>query len=42
MVLHHFGETAYKELDIAEAMNCNTPIMVENIDFGGHWRVIIG
>ena len=111
MVLNHFGETAYKELEIAEVMNCNkdlnysnkqnpgladeqgeygtstsgmvhffeeigwdvksslteadeagytfydpegfknfvlenlknnTPIMVENIDFGGHWRVIIG
>ncbi len=110
-VLHHFGETNYQELEIAEMMNThkdlnysnkqtpgiadeqgeygtstsgmvhffeeigwdvtsslteadetgytfqalkdfkdfilenlknNTPIMVENIDFGGHWRVIIG
>nr|WP_307990751.1 C39 family peptidase [uncultured Niameybacter sp.] len=25
-----------------EMLKNNTPIMVENIDFGGHWRVIIG
>lgn len=110
-VLHHFGETNYEELEIADIMGChkdrnysnkqnpgvadeqgeygtstsgmvhffeeigwdvtsslteadeagytfydpedfknfvlenlknNTPIMVENIDFGGHWRAIIG
>ncbi len=27
---------------ILENLKNNTPIMVENIDFGGHWRVIIG
>ena len=111
MVLNHFGETSYDELEIADVMNCNkdlnysnkenpgladeqgefgtstsgmvhffeeigwdvksslteadetgytfetpeqfrdfvlatlndnAPIMVENIDFGGHWRAIIG
>jgi hypothetical protein len=31
----------FKEFVIANLKN-NTPIMVENIDWGGHWRVIIG
>ncbi|WP_199884040.1 C39 family peptidase [Anaerosinus massiliensis] len=31
----------FKEFVIANLKN-NTPILVENIDWGGHWRVIIG
>lgn len=31
----------FKEFVIKNLKN-NTPIMVENIDWGGHWRVIIG
>lgn len=27
---------------VIEKLKAETPIMVENIDFGGHWRVIIG
>lgn len=32
---------AFREY-IIKKLNENTPIMVENIDFGGHWRAIIG
>ncbi len=31
----------FKEFVIANLKN-NTPVLVENIDWGGHWRVIIG
>lgn len=31
----------FRDFVIAKLKN-NTPIMVENIDWGGHWRVIIG
>ncbi len=27
---------------VVDNLNSNTPIMVENVEWGGHWRVIIG
>lgn len=35
------SEKEFKDFIIRQLKN-NTPIMVENIDWGGHWRVIIG
>ena len=35
------NEQEFKDFVIKNLKN-NTPVMVENIDWGGHWRVIIG
>ena len=35
------GPEDFKEF-VIQKLKDNTPIMVENIDWGGHWRVIIG
>jgi len=34
-------EQAFKDFVLSNLKN-NTPVMVENIEWGGHWRVIIG
>lgn len=35
------SDTAFRDF-VLEQLKNNTPVMVENIEWGGHWRVIIG
>ena len=38
----HFAELEDFQAFVMKNLSESTPIMVENVEFGGHWRVIVG
>ena len=38
----HFGELEDFQKFVMKNLSEGTPIMVENVEYGGHWRVIVG